>query len=297
MKKKKKQSKILTIILIIIFLVGLSVMLYPTVSNYINTKHQSYAIAKYDEQINNMDDTRYNEIMGQAHDYNERLKQLSSPLTSKDGLPSDYNSVLDITGTGIMGYVTIPQIQIQLPIYHGTSEAVLNIAVGHLEGSALPVGGEGNHAVLSAHRGLPSAKLFSDLDKLVVGDLFTVTILNEVLTYEIDRILIVKPYEMENLARENGQDYITLLTCTPYGVNTHRLLVRGKRIETEAPEMQVRVSADAVQIERIVVASIVVIPMLVLTFILMMIIASIRNRRKKKGKHHGIKVGDEDEML
>lgn len=297
MKKKKKQSKILSIILIIIFLVGLSVMLYPTVSNYINTKHQSYAIAKYDEQINNMDDTRYNEIMEQAHDYNERLKQLSSPLTSKDGLPSDYNSVLDITGTGIMGYVTIPQIQIQLPIYHGTSEAVLNIAVGHLEGSALPVGGEGNHAVLSAHRGLPSAKLFSDLDKLVVGDLFTVTILNEVLTYEIDRILIVKPYEMENLARENGQDYITLLTCTPYGVNTHRLLVRGKRIETEAPEMQVRVSADAVQIERIVVASIVVIPMLVLTFILMMIIASIRNRRKKKGKHHGIKVGDEDEML
>ncbi|MBE6860914.1 MAG: class C sortase [Ruminococcus sp.] len=295
MKKKKKQSKILTIILIIIFLVGLSVMLYPTVSNYINTKHQSYAIAKYDEQINNMSDSRYYEIMAQAQYYNERLKNVNSPLTSKDGLPKDYKNVLDVTGTGIMGYITIPQIQIQLPIYHGTSEAVLNIAVGHLEGSSLPIGGTGTHSVLSAHRGLPSAKLFSDLDKLVVGDLFTVTILNEVLTYEIDQILIVKPYEMEKLARVEGNDYITLLTCTPYGVNTHRLLVRGKRIETEAPEMQVRVSADAVQIERLVVASIVVIPMLVLTFLLMMIIASMRNLRKK-GKSRN-KAGEEDEML
>lgn len=281
-KKKKKSSILLTIFLIIAFLVGLSVMLYPTVSNYINTKHQSYAIAKYDETINNMSDDKYNEIKLKAIEYNSKLKELDSPLTDYKKLSDEYYSVLDISGTGIMGYITIPQMQVQLPIYHGTSEGVLNIASGHLEGSTLPIGGENCHAVISAHRGLPSAKLFSDLDELVVGDTFTITILNDVLTYEVDKISIVKPEEMDNLVILNGSDFVTLLTCTPYGVNTHRLLVRGKRIETEETAVQIRVSADAVQIEPIVVASVIAIPLLIITFLITIIATTISNLHKRK---------------
>lgn len=282
-RKKKKHGWIATLILILIFLVGFSVMLYPTVSNYINTKHQSYAIAKYDEAMNNLSEDDYSEIFEAAKDYNRRLKEKGSPLSNYKDV-AGYEDVLDITGTGIMGYVTIPQIQIQLPIYHGTSPEVLNIAVGHLEGSTLPIGGDSTHAVLSAHRGLPSAKLFSDLDKLVVGDVFTVTVLNEVLTYEVDRIVIVEPHEVNNLEITSGKDYVTLLTCTPYGVNTHRLLVRGKRIETAAPELIVRVSSDAVQIEPMVVASVIAVPLLIITFSLTIIGGSIRQKHKKKKK-------------
>ena len=266
-KKKKMSSIVLTIFLIILFIVGSSVMLYPLVSNYINTKHQSYAIAEYDEKINDMMDTTYAEFMQKAEDYNARLKEIESPLVNFDQL-SDYYSVLDVSGTGIMGYITIPQIQIQLPIYHGTSDEVLNIAVGHIEGSTLPIGGENTHAVLSAHRGLPSAKLFSDLDELVVGDTFTVTVLNEILTYQVDKISIVKPEKIENLDIVDGSDYVTLLTCTPYGVNTHRLLVRGKRIKTQETEVMIRVSADAVQIEPVVVAVVIAFPLLILTFLI-----------------------------
>ena len=282
-RKKKKHGWIATLILILIFLVGFSVMLYPTVSNYINTKHQSYAIAKYDEAMNNLSEEDYSEIFEAAKDYNRRLKETGSPLSNYKDV-AGYEDVLDITGTGIMGYVTIPQIQIQLPIYHGTSAEVLNIAIGHLEGSTLPIGGDSTHAVLSAHRGLPSAKLFSDLDKLVVGDVFTLTVLNEVLTYEVDRIVIVEPQEVNNLEITSGKDYVTLLTCTPYGVNTHRLLVRGKRIATAAPELVVRVSSDAVQIEPMVVASVIAVPLLIITFSLTIIGGSIRQKHKKKKK-------------
>lgn len=281
-KKKKKSSILLTIFLIIAFLVGLSVMLYPTVSNYINTKHQSYAIAKYDETINNMSNEEYDNIRLKAEEYNEKLRALDSPLIEYKKLSDEYYSVLDVSGTGIMGYITIPQMQVQLPIYHGTSEGVLNIASGHLEGSTLPIGGENSHAVISAHRGLPSAKLFSDLDELVVGDTFTITILNDVLTYEVDKISIVKPEEMDNLVISDGGDYVTLLTCTPYGVNTHRLLVRGKRIETEETAVQIRVSADAVQIEPVVVASVIAVPLLILTFLFTIIATTISNLHKRK---------------
>ena len=257
-------------------------MLYPTVSNYINTKHQSYAIARYDEKINNMSNEEYDNIRLKAEEYNEKLRALDSPLIEYKKLSDEYYSVLDVSGTGIMGYITIPQMQVQLPIYHGTSEGVLNIASGHLEGSTLPIGGENSHAVISAHRGLPSAKLFSDLDELVVGDTFTVTILNDVLTYEVDKISIVKPEEMDNLVISDGGDYVTLLTCTPYGVNTHRLLVRGKRIETKETAVQIRVSADAVQIEPVVVASVIAVPLLILTFLFTIIATTISNLHKRK---------------
>jgi len=283
-------SIVLTIFLIILFIVGSSVMLYPLVSNYINTKHQSYAIAEYDEKINDMMDTTYAEFMQKAEDYNARLKEIESPLVNFDQL-SDYYSVLDVSGTGIIGYITIPQIQIQLPIYHGTSDEVLNIAVGHIEGSTLPIGGENTHAVLSAHRGLPSAKLFSDLDELVVGDTFTVTVLNEILTYQVDKISIVKPEKIENLDIVDGSDYVTLLTCTPYGVNTHRLLVRGKRIKTQETEVMIRVSADAVQIEPVVVAVVIAFPLLILTFLITIVMTSIHNIHKKEDK-----AGDQDEI-
>lgn len=279
--KKKKHSWIATLILILFFLVGLSVMLYPTVSDYLNTKHQSYAIARYDETMNSMSQEDYSAMFQAAEDYNQRLKATGAPLNSYQDVPG-YADALNIAGSGIMGYITIPQIQVQLPIYHGTSEEVLNVAVGHLEGTTLPIGGRSTHAILSAHRGLPSAKLFSDLDKLVVGDVFTVTILNQVLTYQVDKIEIVEPQAVNRLAIQEGEDYITLLTCTPYGVNTHRLLVRGRRIENAAPELNVRVSADAVQLEPGMIAAILGGALMLLLFVGSMLGSTLQQAHEKK---------------
>lgn len=296
--KKKKHGWIATLILILFFLVGLSVMLYPTVSNYINTKHQSYAIAQYDETMNSMTREDYSAMFRAAEEYNQRLKDTGAPLSSFRDVPG-YEEALNIAGSGVMGYVTIPQIQVQLPIYHGTSEEVLNVAVGHLEGTTLPIGGESTHAILSAHRGLPSAKLFSDLDKLVVGDVFTITILNQVLTYEVDKIEIVEPQAVNRLAIQKGEDHVTLLTCTPYGVNTHRLLVRGRRIETAEPELNVRVSADAVQLEPNVIACILGGALMLLLFVGTMLSSSMQQAHEKKARarklrlESEIKVGEE----
>lgn len=265
---RKRKVSVSTVILVMVFLAGLSVMLYPIISDYWNSKTQSRVIAEYDELLGSMDNETYEALMKGAQDYNTKLKALYSPLENY-GEIDGYEQALDVTGTGIMGYVTIPKIDVELPVYHGTSDSVLNNAAGHLQGSSLPVGGEGTHAVISAHRGLPSAKLFSDLDELEKGDRFTVTILNEVLTYEVDIIQIIEPDELDKLEIVDGQDYVTLITCTPYGINTHRLLVRGKRVPTES-KLSVRVSADAVKIDPVMVAPFVAIPILVIFFVVML---------------------------
>ena len=258
-----------TLAFLLILLVGLSLLLYPTFSDWWNSMHQSRAIVEYDRALAEMNRADYTDAFLRAEDYNRRIKEIDFPLMYHKEV-SGYTDALDLTGNGIMGYIQIPKIDLSLPIYHGTSEAVLQVAVGHLEGTTLPIGGEGTHAVLSAHRGLPSARLFTDLDKMEVGDEFTLTILDRLLTYRVDRILIVEPQDVEPLYVAEGEDYCTLLTCTPYGVNTHRLLVRGTRVENAEEETVVLVTADAIQIEPMIVAPIVLVPILILFFAILM---------------------------
>ena len=241
------RKQLSTILFGLIFLVGLSVMLYPSFSNWWNLRHQSRAVASYKEAVAQLDNTQEEKMLQEAREYNRKLAELSSPFTDFAEIP-DYDEILNISGTGIMGYISIPNIKVELPVYHGTSEGVLQVATGHIQGSSLPVGGENTHAVISGHRGLPSARLFTDLDKIVIGDTFTINILNEVLTYEVEEILVILPTESDKLAIIPDADYITLMTCTPYGINSHRLLLRGKRIDT-VYQHTVRVSADAVQID------------------------------------------------
>jgi len=266
-----------TILLVIVFLVGLSLLLYPTFSDWWNSMHQSRAVASYVEQVANIDEDQYAALWEAAWDYNARLSQRSNSFLLTEEQKEEYETLLDVGGLGIMGYVEIPEISVTLPIYHGTDEAVLQIAVGHLEWTSLPVGGESTHSVISGHRGLPSAKLFSDLDKLVEGDIFIFRVLDEILTYEIDQILIVEPHEVQNLQVESGKDLCTLLTCTPYGINSHRLLVRGHRVENTEEAKVVRVTSDAMQIDPVIVAPVVALPMLLVLFIFLMI-----PKRKKR---------------
>ena len=269
-KKKKKGGGFTTFLLVLIFVAGLSLMLYPTFSNYWNSLHQTRVIASYAEEVANMNDEEYTEIWQAARDYNNEILSRRNPYVLPDEKRATYESLLNIGGSGIMGYVEIPSIEVTLPIYHGTSDAVLQVASGHLEWTSLPVGGSSTHTVLSGHRGLPSAKLFTDLDELREGDVFMLRVLDEVLTYEVDQILIVLPTDTENLQIVGGKDYCTLTTCTPYGINTHRMLVRGHRIETEEQQvMFVRVAADAVRVEPMVVAAIVGIILLILYPLLM----------------------------
>ena len=277
---KKNRS---TIILILIFLVGLSVMLYPTVSDYVNQRHQSRALASYDETVNEMSDADYTAYFEAADAYNQRLAATPNSFFTPEQV-SGYDETLDVSGTGIMGYITIPRIGVELPVYHGTSDGVLQVAAGHLEGSSLPVGGVGTHAVISAHRGLPSAKLFTNLDELEAGDTFTITVLDRVLTYEVDQISIVLPTETDNLKVVDGKDYVTLMTCTPYGINSHRLLVRGRRIETPDKLKHIRVTADAIKIEPIITAPIMALPLLLV--LLLWLLFSNRKRKSTRGEKH-----------
>ena len=272
-----------TIILILIFFVGLSVMLYPSVSDAVNRKHQSRAVASYAEEVEQLSDADYQTYFDAADAYNRQLNTTPNAFYKPD-LVSGYAQTLDISGTGIMGYITIPKISVELPIYHGTDEGVLQVAAGHLEGSSLPVGGAGTHAVISAHRGLPSATLFTNLDELEVGDRFTITVLNRVLTYEVDQISIVLPTEIDQLLPTEGMDYVTLMTCTPYGINTHRLLVRGKRVETTESQKHIRVAADAFRIEPIIVAPILAIPMLLAALVGVLVAPHLRKRSKRRRK-------------
>lgn len=279
---KKNRSNI---ILILIFLVGLSVMLYPTVSDYVNQKNQSRAVASYSEEVENLSDVDYQAYFDAANDYNRRLAETPDAFYRPEEV-SGYTDTLDVSGTGIMGYITISKIGVELPIYHGTSDGVLQVAAGHLEGSSLPVGGAGTHAVISAHRGLPSAKLFTNLDELEVGDTFTITVLDRVLTYEVDQISIVLPTETDLLQPVEGKDYVTLMTCTPYGINTHRLLVRGKRIENAENQKHIRVTADALRIEPIIVAPALAVPMLLVMLVVMLAVPRLRKRKNQREENH-----------
>ena len=232
-----------TILLVLIFFVGLAVMLYPTISDYINQRNQTRVVNSYAQQVDGLSDADYTAYFDAADVFNQEIAADPDALYHADRF-STYSTTLDVTGTGIMGYITIPRIGVELPIYHGTSDAVLQVAAGHLEGTSLPVGGESTHAVISAHRGLPSAKLFTHLDRLEVGDTFTITVLDRELTYEVDKISIVLPTEVDELKVVDGKDYVTLMTCTPYGINTHRLIVQAKRVayngEDDAPTQPVQ---------------------------------------------------------
>ena len=266
-----------TILLVFILLIGLSLLLYPSVSDYWNSFHQTRAIATYAENVAKLDNNQYDQLWEEARAYNEALPFRSNPYYLSEEQKAQYESLLDVSGLGVMGYIEIPEIDVGLPIYHGTEESVLQIAVGHLEWSSLPVGGMSTHCVFSGHRGLPSAKLFTNLDKLREGDTFLLRVLDEVLTYEVDQILIVEPQEIDALKIVEGKDYCTLVTCTPYGINTHRLLVRGHRIDNIEQAKTIRVTADAIQIEPMLVAPIVAIPMLLILLILLLL-----PRRRKK---------------
>ena len=280
MKNKHKQT-LSTLLLVLVFLVGLSLLLYPTVSDYWNSLHQSRAIASYAEQVATLDNAAYDALWAEARAYNDTLRTKTDRFTLTDEELAEYNATLNVPGTNVIGYIEIPKIDCYLPIYHGTDEATLQVGVGHLEGSSLPVGGAGTHCVLSGHRGLPSAKLFTDLDQLAEGDTFVLYVLDETLTYEVDQIRIVEPQEVDELAIEDGQDYCTLVTCTPYGINTHRLLVRGHRVENaETDQAAARVSADAMQVDTAAVAPLVAVPLLLL--LLFGLLFKTRRRRRPR---------------
>ena len=284
---KKKKGNFTTLLLILVLLAGLSLLLYPSVSDYWNSFHQTRAIATYAEKVANLNQDQYDEIWAAAESYNASLTDRVNAYLLSDAQKEEYQQLLNVSGLGVMGYIEIPSIDCSLPIYHGTEESVLQIAVGHLEWSSLPVGGESTHCVLSGHRGLPSAKLFTNLDKLQTGDIFMLRVLDNVLTYEVDQILIVEPQETDALRIEEGKDYCTLVTCTPYGINTHRLLVRGHRIDNIEEAKTVRVTADAIQIEPLLVAPVVAIPILLLLLILLLL-------PKQPRKKHGGEADEED---
>lgn len=268
-----------TVLLILILIIGLSLLLYPTFADWWNSSRSSQAIATYSEDVANLEQEVYDTIWNSAQDYNRTLLDRSNSYVLTEEMKAEYHHLLNLSGTGIMGYIEIPSLKVTLPVYHGTEENVLQVAVGHLEWTSLPVGGSSTHCVVSGHRGLPSARLFTDLDQMAEGDVFMFRILDEVLTYEVDQILIVEPHQTDALLIREGEDLCTLVTCTPYGVNSHRLLVRGHRIENLEEARVVRVTADAIQIEPLMVAPVLAAPILLMLLILILI--------PKPKKNHG----------
>lgn len=279
--KKKRGPSVSSIILIVILLTGVGILLYPSVSDWWNSMHATQAIAGYVTAVEDMTAQDREEILEAARKYNASLADGVNFVLSDEEY-AEYEKVLDITGTGIMGYIQISSIGVNLPIYHSVEESVLQIAVGHIPGSSLPVGGEGTHSILSGHRGLPSAKLFSDLDQMVEGDIFTINIMDQTITYMVDQIRIVLPEETDDLAIRPGKDYCTLVTCTPYGVNTHRMLVRGRRIDNIAGE--VVVVAEAARIPTYVVIPAVGIPLLFVTLTVLLLFSSVGGHKPTKGE-------------
>ena len=265
-----------TILLVCILLLGVGIFAYPTFSDHWNSFHQSQAVTSYVENVANLDTEQYEALWNEAVAYNKKLAKNGIQWNMTDEEKAEYNKYLAVDDSGIMGYIDIPVIDCSLPIYHGTDESVLQVAIGHIEGSSLPVGGEGSHCVISGHRGLPSARLFTDLDKLVEGDIFILHTLDATLTYEVDQIRIVEPTDLSDLQIEGGKDYCTLVTCTPYGINTHRLLVRGHRIENQNAT-DIRVSADATQVDPVQVAPFIATPIL----IVLLIWVFVGGRRKR----------------
>ena len=273
-----KENRV-TLIIVAVGLFGLGLILYPSVADWWNSFHQSRAVASYAQKVANMDTSEYERILAEAEAYNNNLAKSGINWKMSEEELAAYEKELDVTGTGIMGYITIPKIHVELPIYHGIDDAVLQIAIGHLSETSLPVGGQTAHCVVSGHRGLPSAKLFTDIDKLVEGDTWTVNVLNKTLTYEVDQIRVVEPTDLSILQIEQGKDYFTLVTCTPYGINTHRPLVRGHRVDNAQGEANV--IADALQIEPVYIAPFLAIPFIVVLLIIMMVSTEYMKRRKK----------------
>ena len=274
----KKRDRIYTALLITVLVVGLFLLLYPSFSDWWNSRVQTKLIANYNEIVAKLDTEDYTALWDSARAYNGDLWGRNNPYLLEESQRERYNGLLNPAGDGIMGYVEIPEIDILLPIYHGTDELVLQMAIGHLDWTSLPAGGAGTHCVISGHRGLPSARLFTDLDKVMVGDVFMLHVLDETLTYEVDQIRIVKPDETDELLLQEGKDLCTLVTCTPYGVNSHRLLVRGHRVENLAETVTVRVTADAVVVEKLVVAPFVLLPIL----LVMLVWLFVSGRKRKK---------------
>ena len=273
------RRKISNAILVLILLIGLGLLAYPTFSDWWNSFHQTRAIAGYTSAVANMDKEDFDRMWAEAENFNEQLRNISGRFQLTDEEIKYYKSILDVTGTGIMGYIDIPSIKVSLPIYHGTDESVLQIAIGHIIGTSFPIGGEGTHCAVSGHRGLPSAKLFTDIDKLQAGDKFLLQILDRTLTYEVDQIRIVLPQELQDLEIDPYSDYCTLITCTPYGVNTHRLLVRGHRVDNDNTDAT-RVTADAMRFEPVIVAPLVAAPILFILLIYVLISTSRWNKRR-----------------
>lgn len=262
-----KEHKI-TMFMILFFFIGVLVFFYPTLSNYYNEKNQSRTIYNYENILKDADKIDFDKVKKDAKEYNDKLSKLKEPLITYETL-ENYNDLLNINNDDMMGYLTIDKIKVELPIYHSVSETVLNSSVGHLEGSSLPIGGNGTHSVLSAHRGLPSAKLFTELDKLEIGDTFKITILDEVLVYKVDKISIVKPNDRKELKIDKNNDYVTLLTCTPYGINTHRLLVRGVRVQGENKKDYI--TTEGFKVNKLIVMPIIALPIIALLLIVILI--------------------------
>lgn len=263
-----------------VLLIGIGLLLYPSFSDYWNSFHQTRAIMSYAEEVADMNAADYAALMERARQYNERISRDGIHWNMTEEERADYTSQLSIDGSGNMGYIDIPKINVKLPLFHGTGEDILQTSIGHLEQTSLPVGGGSSHCVLSGHRGLSSARLFSDLDKIVEGDIFTLSVLNETFTYQVDRIRVVEPTDLSELQLYPGEDYCTLVTCTPYGINTHRLLVRGFRVEN--PDGEAQLVADALQIKPIFVAPFVAVP-----FLLLLLLLLFAEPKKKEGKRRG----------
>lgn len=278
------KRNILKYLLIFIFFLGIALLLYPAVSDYVNSRNQSTVIQSYQDAVENIGDDEKERMIKQAEEYNKRLAQTAGAFYDPD-LVEGYMETLDITGTGIMGYLNIDKIDLELPVYHTVGRDVLQVAVGHLPGTSLPVGGKGTHTVLSGHRGLPSAKLFSDLDKMEIGDRFTITVLSEVYTYEVEQIKTVEPYEVDDLQIDPEKDLCTLFTCTPYGINTQRLFVTAVRVPTEKiDEVRVHYTNEAYRVTPAIVAPIMAVPVLLILYIIMLV--SGRRRRRSGSKEH-----------
>ena len=279
-KKASKKNRITAILLVAVLLAGLSLLLYPLVSNYWNSIHQSQAIAAYMDDVSELDDSTYDSLWEEAQDYNASLLEDENRFFSNEEERQQYEQLLSISDGGIIGYIEIPSIDVTLPIYHGTSDEILQVAIGHIEGSSLPVGGPSTHCVISGHRGLPSSRLFTDIDQLSQGDIFTMLVLDETLTYEVDQIRIVEPDDISLLTIEKGEDLCTLVTCTPYGVNSHRLLVRGHRVENQEATGFLRITADAMMIDSHFVSPVLASPIL-LVIVLFMVLRPLKRKKRR----------------
>ena len=291
-KKKKKSHRWSNLLLVLILLIGAGIAGYPAFSEYWNSMHQSRAIMGYAERVAELSNEEYTEVWDAALEYNRRLARDPNPWDMDDEEKDDYERQLNVDGTGNMGFISIPKINVDLPIYHGTSDAVLQTSIGHIDGTSLPAGSVhpdldnynevefGSHSVLSGHRGLPSAKLFSDLDQMELGDVFYLTILDQTLTYQVDDITVIVPEDSSPLVIFPGMDYCTLMTCTPYGINTHRLLVRGRRVENDKELVDVRVTADALKIEPLYVVPFIAGPILFLMILWVVIFAGGKKKKR-----------------